>query len=833
MSSDKSEQKKLSKFFDFTKKEYVIHTLWESKKIYHFQTNSHSEIFSIDTPPPTVSGQLHMGHIFSYVQADIIARYNRISGKNVFYPIGFDDNGLPTERLVEKQTGKKVGINCTKDEFTAECYETIKDIESKFETLFRSMGVSYDWSLKYQTISKATESIVLQSFSDLYSKGLVYLKNSPVYWDVEDKTALAQADIEEKEMESCEYYIPFSCTVSGKSIEIMTTRPELLPACVAVLYHPADKRFTDVKTLKSPLFSHLVPFIADETVKMDKGTGVVMCCSYGDWTDVEWIAKHKLTPKVLIQENGEMCHEFFQNIETGKFLRTVNARKKTVDALKDKKLITKENKIMHSVKCGERSGRPLEIIHQRQMYIETIPFKNFLLNSAEEISFTPSHMKTKLLKWIEGLNQDWCISRNRYFGIEIPYYVCTHNNKRYEFIFPQGIHNSQEVGDVQKNSTGYTAKYYGDIDELKDEVINLEFQYVFDTWFTSSLTPQIAKGSLLAKNLPFSLRTQAHEIIRTWAFYTLLKSTLHSCNTKGDGQSIGKTRNTEFAISENILQKKQHIPWENIALSGWCLASDKSKMSKSKGNAPDPTSLIKKHGSDVIRHWCSSTPLGTDSTYSEDRLEIGKRFTTKLWNCLKFATQNECPQHVDTVKITHETDLWIIDELKKSIREYSQKLNEFKYFHARKAIDGFFWNTLCDNYLEFIKVRYYGTKAFIYKDANLSQSEITTIENDRQSAIHTLYLTLQCITVAFSPYCPFICEEIHQMVSSNKSPNIQNSLNDSMETLHKVKAFSGNSQEWIKAVAEVRKCKQDGLQIKYNDTHLPDDIKRYINNLIQ
>ena len=306
----------LTKFFEFEKEEKNIHTKWDESAVYKYHKSNNE--FSIDTPPPTVSGYLHMGHVFSYVQCDIIARYNRIVGKSVFYPIGFDDNGLPTERLVEKQTGKKVGINCTKEEFEAECFKVVDEVEGRFEELFRSIGISYDWSLKYQTVSKKTEKIVLESFADLYAKGLIYLKNSPVYWDVEDKTALAQADLEDKDLESSEYFIPFTCTKTGKIIEVMTTRPELIPACVAVLYHPDDTRFIGISTVKTPLFGDEVPFLADETVKIDKGTGVVMCCSYGDWTDVEWIRKHKLTPKPLMQENGEIAHELYKNPETCK-----------------------------------------------------------------------------------------------------------------------------------------------------------------------------------------------------------------------------------------------------------------------------------------------------------------------------------------------------------------------------------------------------------------------------------------------------------------------------------------------------------------------------------
>jgi valyl-tRNA synthetase len=828
----------LTKFFEFEKKEKEIHKKWDELKIYSYNKSHPENTFSIDTPPPTVSGYLHMGHVFSYVQADIIARYNRISGKNVFYPVGFDDNGLPTERLVEKQTGKKVGINCTKQEFEEECFKVVEDVEQKFEELFRGIGISYDWSLKYQTISKKTEEIVLQSFADLHQKGLVYLKDAPVYWDTEDKTALAQADLEDKELESVEYFIPFQCSKTGKVVEVMTTRPELLVSCVAVLHHPGDKRFKGITTLKTPFFGEEVPLLADDVVKQDKGTGVVMCCSYGDWTDVEWIKKHKLTPKVLTQENGEIHHNFYKNEETGKYLRVVNARTKLVDEMQKHGLILKQNKIMHSVKCGERSGKPVEIINQRQMYIKTIPFKKFLLQATQELEFTPSHMKIRLEKWIEGLNQDWCISRNRFFGIEIPYYTCELNGKNYEFIFQSGVYKTTELLNVQKTADGYSAVYSGENTELKNKKIDLKFHYVFDTWFTSSLTPQIANNSLKYENLPFNLRPQAHEIIRTWTFYTLLKSVLHASNTNGNGIEIANIDGQTFHVEHNILKKQQYLPWKTVGLSGWCLASDKSKMSKSKGNIVEPLALVQKHGADVVRFWCSNTPLGTDSAYSEDRLDLGKKFTTKLWNTIKFALQNEIPQKPNIGEIVNEVDFWIINELKKAITEYKIFMEKMDYFHARKTLDNFFWSIFCDNYLEFIKIRYYGIKAFIYKDVELLNDKIQKINEEQKSAITTLCIILHGITILYSPFCPFICEEVGLILFKKGGVSKQGSLNDFLQLLKNTQQLDTERelkfQKHLEVVEAFRRYKTEGrlnvFYVQWNDiiVNLPYDISTYI-----
>jgi valyl-tRNA synthetase len=811
----------LTKFFDI-QNEPQIHKKWDFLAVYKYQKSQNE--FSIDTPPPTVSGYLHMGHVFSYVQCDIIARYNRIAGKSVFYPIGFDDNGLPTERLVEKQAGKKVGINCTKEEFEEECYKAVDDVEGRFEELFRSIGISYDWSLKYQTVSKKTEAIVLESFADLHAKGLIYLKNAPVYWDIEDKTALAQADLEDKDLDSTQYFIPFSCSKTGKIVKVMTTRPELLPACVAVLHHPDDIRFTGISSVKLPFFDDEVPLIADETVKIDKGTGVVMCCSYGDWADVEWIRKHKLTPKPLMLENGEIAHEFYKNPENGRFLRVANARTKIVEEMAKLGLILDSKKILHSVKCGERSGKPVEIIEQKQIYIKTLPFKNFLLRATKELEFTPSHMQVRLEKWIEGLNQDWCISRNRFFGIEIPYYTFEFHGEKSEIIFPSGIQNSPEVTNVRKVDGGYLADYKGV--ETK-----FAFQYVFDTWFTSSLTPQIAKNSLKNENLPLTLRPQAHEIIRTWTFYTLLKSVLHACEIDKSGERIAEIDGVKFSIASEILAKQQHLPWKQVALSGWCLASDKTKMSKSKGNVTDPFSLIQKHGADAVRFWCSNTPLGTDSAYSEDRLELGKKFTTKLWNCLKFAMQNEIPSQVDVLQVSNDVDFWAISEMKKAVAEYRKYMEKMDYFHARKTADDFFWNIFCDNYLEFIKIRYYGTKAFIYKEKTLSKQEIDQIEQGKHSAIATVCTILKGIITLYSPFCPFICEKVQEILfNKNASIHEQGSMQAFENTINNITQVI-DGEKWLEVVELFRKSKAEGTHLTIDSAskkHLPLDIIQYI-----
>jgi valyl-tRNA synthetase len=438
-------------------------------------------------------------------------------------------------------------------------------------------------------------------------------------------------------------------------------------------------------------------------------------------------------------------------------------------------------------------------------------------------------MQVRLEKWIEGLNQDWCISRNRFFGIEIPYYTFELNGEKCEIIFPNGIKNSPEVENIRKIDGGYLANYKG----VETKFL---FQYVFDTWFTSSLTPQIAKNSLKTENLPLTLRPQAHEIIRTWTFYTLLKSVLHACEIGNNGevnnkQKIAEIDGINFTIAQEILTKQQHLPWKQVALSGWCLASDKSKMSKSKGNVTDPFSLIQKHGADTVRFWCSNTPLGTDSAYSEDRLELGKKFTTKLWNCLKFAMQNEIPSQVDVSKITKDVDFWVITEMENAVVEYRKYMDKMDYFHARKTADDFFWSIFCDNYLEFIKIRYYGTKAFIYKEKTLNQEEISQIEQGKNSAIATVCTILKGIITLYSPFCPFICEKVQEILfDGGVSIHAQGSLMVFENSINEIKN-TVDGEKWLEVVELFRKSKTEGTQFAIDDAvkiDLPFDVLQYI-----
>ena len=606
--------KKLEKKYNFTESEKKWQNYWEENGIYHFDWNDteRDHIFSIDTPPPTVSGTLHMGHIFSYTQTDITARYKRMSGKNVFYPIGFDDNGLPTERYIEKLKGIK-GKEMPRDEFIKICQENVHIAEDQFQSLFKSVSHSYDWSLKYQTISEVSKKLSQMSFLDLYNKGLLYRKDEPSIWDVVDQTALAQTELEDKDMESQMNYLKFM-TDDGETLEIMTTRPELLPACVAVMCHPDNYDKYKWKSAITPL-GVKVPIVADDKVSKEKGTGMVMCCTFGDQTDIDWWKKYKLDLRLIINEKGQITLKNVENLIDKKYLildglKITEARSTILDILQSDNKITKSpEKIIHPVKVGERSKFPIEFLVTKQWNVKVLDIKTELHNKANECNWYPTWMENRIHDWIDGLSWDWTISRQRFSGIPIPVWYSKRAGEEGKVIVPK--FEDLPIDPMVDLPEGYTRnEVQADTD-------------VLDTWATSSISPQLSawglndnlyidKNRYEALKLPFDLRPQAHEIIRTWAFCTLVKAYYHNNTT----------------------------PWKSLAISGWCLAPDKSKMSKSAGNVISPIGLIQSKGSDAVRYWAGNATLGLDTAYSEELIAVGQKLITKLFNSAKFVEMN-------------------------------------------------------------------------------------------------------------------------------------------------------------------------------------------------
>ncbi len=726
---------------------------WREQKTYAWDANeSRENSYVIDTPPPTVSGTLHMGHVFSYTQADFIARFQRMHGKNVFYPMGFDDNGLPTERLVEK-TKKIRAVDMSREAFIAECLSVSEEARAEFRNLFTSIALSVDWDQEYHTISDDSRRLSQLSFLDLVNKGHCYRAQRPFYWDPVDQTAIASAEIEDKELPSFANDIIF--TAEGEPLTIMTTRPELLPACVALFCHPEDARYTHLhgKNAEVPLFGFPVPILTDVTVDPEKGTGLMMCCTFGDDADILKWQKHQLPTRMVINKFGKidlslalaegrypqgfMWAPELAEVLNGKKISNTDpkhkgARQIVLELLKEAGVLAKQTAITHAVKCAERSGAPLEILPTHQWFVKVTDKKDALLEKARECAWNPEWMRLRIEQWIDGLNQDWCISRQRYFGVPFPVWY------------------SQRAGELGK-------AIYATADQLPvNPLVDLPKGYsreeviadadVMDTWATSSISPQLSAHGInaetaadknrFAKLYPADLRPQAHEIIRTWAFYTLVKSHLHS----------------------------NCIPWKNLMISGWCLAEDKSKMSKSKGNVVTPTALIEERGTDAVRYWAATSRLGTDTAFSPDLLKIGKKLVGKLWNATQFAAihLNKLEAAPTTAKsdmesgvISETIDRWILSRLGQTVAAATEAFQRYEYADALDATNSFFWADFCDNYLELIKKRVYN------EDGSASSAA-------QQSAVRALYYCLDGILKLYAPFTPHVTEELFSSIFANE-----------------------------------------------------------------
>lgn len=789
---------------------------WQDNGVYHWQDDKpRSETFVIDTPPPTVSGILHMGHVFSYTQADFIARYQRMSGKDVFYPMGFDDNGLPTERLVEKE--KKIrATDLSREDFIKVCEEVVAGAETEFEKLFNSIALSVDWRQKYETISDRSRKISQSSFLDLYNKGEVYRRYQPMFWDPVDQTAIAQAEVVDKDMESAENYLLFGIDGSDEKIEIMTTRPEMLAACVAVMVHPNNKKYIG-KTAVTPLFGAKVPIIADELVDEEKGTGFVMCCTFGDETDIKWWQKHNLDMKIILNKYGKL--DLPDHAELNGKKANKETRELIMKLLAGVNAVAKESKkISHVVKTAERSGAPLEIIPTYQWFVKLTDKKDKMKEKINECRWYPEYMKVRAEQWNESLSWDWCISRQRYFGVPFPVWYklpvkqeadghyTTYHGSDVPYVARTENYVVADVSQLPVNPLTDVPKGYEFVCEDKRELCEGLYKLskkiykevstgklfklipdpdVMDTWATSSVSPQLSSWAWVdkerhAKLFPADLRPQAHEIIRTWAYYTIAKALLH----------------------ENT------VPWKNLMISGWCLAEDKSKMSKSKGNVITPVPLVESKSSDVVRYWTSTSSLGADTAYSEDVLKIGAKLVNKLWNASKFASINLSKLKSDA-KVTETLDKWIVTRLNKTIKEATANFEIFEYSKARVAIEEFFWKDFCDNYLEFVKTRSYDEKG--------------ESPQGQQSALKAISICIDHILRLWAPFVPHITEELHNIIFGAADASLastQKSIH-SRGTWPKAELLEDEAAEkvGIEAVAaleEVRKFKSEkGVSIKF------------------
>ena len=667
-------------------------TYWDKNQI--FKTKNSKKVFSIDTPPPTVSGKMHIGHAFSYSQEDFIARFMRMYKGNVFYPFGTDDNGLPTERLVEKLTNVK-SVNLSRAEFIKLCLKTLKEVSPEFVEDWKRLGISADFSKIYSTIDLKSQKISQNSFLELYEKGHIYKKSFPTIWCPECQTSIAQAELEDQELDSKFFTLKFE--VEAKEFLIATTRPELLYACVAIFVNPKDKRYEGLvgKKAKVPLFGFEVPIISDNSAQIEKGTGALMVCTYGDKYDVEAVGKYKLNPKKVIGKNGSV------NIPGYEGLNIKTARKKIIEDLENKNLIYEQRNITHSVNVHDKCGTEIEFIDSPQWFIKILDKKKELLSQGNKIKWYPEFMKKRYEHWINGLEWDWSISRNRQFGIPIPIWECEKCNK---IILPNKNELPVDPLEIKKKCPG-----------CKENAVPEKM--VLDTWATSSVTPQIANNLFGGKfGIPFSLRPQAHDIIRTWAFYTIVKAFLNE----------GK------------------IPWKEIVISG-NVSLKGEKMSKSKGNIIEPKKVINEYGADALRFWAAGSKLGHDLDYQEKDLVTGKKFVTKIMNASNFVFMNlKDYDGKKKPKKFEPLDKLFLSKLEGVIKNVTKYFESYDYSTAKQEIEQFFW-TFCDNYLEIVKKRVYQGDG-----------------EKKISAQYTLYKILFAILKLIAPIVPFVTEEIYQ-----------------------------------------------------------------------
>jgi valyl-tRNA synthetase len=737
---------------------------WSEAGVYRWDpSRSREETFVVDTPPPTVSGSLHLGHVFNYTQTDIVARYQRMKGKNISYPIGWDDNGLPTERRVQNvfniqcnpklsytplwkpakgdpaSKEKPVITEVSRPNFIEACEILTQEDERAFENTFKQLALSIDWSRTYTTINDHCRLISQLSFLDLISKGQAYNVEAPTMWDVDFKSAVAQAEVEDREVPGAFHDIEFGVE-GGGSFVISTTRPELLPACVAVVAHPEDARYKPLfgKYAITPLFKARVPILPAEHADPEKGSGILMVCTFGDAMDVEWWKRSGLPAKQIVSLKGTVRELDFGTApfeSTDAAVAREHSRELVgLDIRKAKKVVAEmlarpgtapdgvgaalkgePRPISHAVKFFEKGDRPLEFITTRQWFIKTMVHKDALIAQGRKIQWHPEHMRHRYENWVEGLNTDWCISRQRFFGIPFP--VWYPMNAEGEIVYDKPMFAPKESLPVdpssdcppgfQESQRNQPGGFVGDPD-------------VMDTWATSSLTPQIQSNWLVnpeqhKKLFPMDIRPQAHEIIRTWAFSTIVKAWMH----------------------------ENEIPWRNVLISGWVLDPDRKKMSKSKGNVVTPQGLFDEYSTDAVRYWAGRARLGVDTATDPAVFKIGSKLVVKLFNASRFVLMQLTDPVPGVAAITHPLDRAMVSTLARVVEEATKAFENFEYGLALQITEEQFWH-FCDHYVELVKGRSY--------------SETDTA--GRESAHAALYWCLKTFLRLFAPFTPYITEEV-------------------------------------------------------------------------
>ena len=758
---------------------------WEDQGTYRFdRSRPRQEVYSIDTPPPTVSGSLHVGHVFSYTHTDVVARFQRMQGKSVFYPMGWDDNGLPTERRVQNYFGVRVDATLPYDpnfepphvggegksikardqvpisrrNFVELCERLTVEDEKHFEDLWRHLGLSVDWTQNYQTIGTRARKVAQAAFLRNLERGEAYQAEAPGLWDVTFQTAVAQAELESREYPGFYHRLAFHITDPARAAEaaaagapvengvdvcIETTRPELLPACVALIAHPDDERYKPLfgTTVASPVFGVEVPVLPHPEAEMDKGAGIAMCCTFGDTTDIDWWRDLNLPLRTVLRKDGRLQTETPEWITTDEGREafaelagktTFSAREALVARLEASGEMRGEpQKTMRQTNFFEKGDKPLEIVTSRQWYIRNggKPWVNpatgkdlneELIERGKELEFHPDFMRVRYENWVRGLNNDWLVSRQRFFGVPFPLWYRVDNNG--EVDYTQIITPSEDQLPVDPSSDtapGYTEDQRGVAGGFVGELD------IMDTWATSSLSPQIACGwledeDLFSRTYPMDLRPQGQDIIRTWLFSTVVRADL------------------EFGA----------LPWAHAGLSGWILDSDHKKMSKSKGNVVTPMGLLEKFGSDAVRYWAASARLGLDAAFDESQMKIGRRLAIKVLNASKFALTmgGDADLDLDITHVVQPLDRSMLAALREVVSSATTALENYEHARALEVTESFFW-TFCDDYLELVKERAYNREGKWSDQASASARAALAI------AIDTFIRLL-------APYLPFVTEEV-------------------------------------------------------------------------